>query len=788
MPSDADLDAILDHASAVLVKGRRGLYDFRYLFDQWLARRLENATPIPATRLAGWLRNIRSRDEDSNDAALRNLKAYFERDPARFDEIFDALDSSLADRESDFWLFVVHDLRRLLPGKVWPVEPAAFFLRRAMREENTRRASDLYRMHVNWLSEHVATLALTEAGMSFLAERPDVANLLPERGRSCQIDNWRIEDQRRAARQSRKRAKLQADNVAFLSERLQTAEQGTDHRIIIWSTQVFLGVFTDSDESASPRERLTSATNEEIADACIEGLTRYSEVGSSPAWRRIISRWSRNSIPLTHHALELSVFLRRTRSIALPRFAIRDCIAAAITAAAWGNVPNYDETLREAIVDEAIAYPGVVADLLREAWFAGILRKCGTLPRFYDFRSDPRMHAVLSIACAAILESGIDDYDAGLKDLVSFLVVHDRKAIIRIGSAEIARGGQSDKVRAVWQAALFLLDPGEFTNLWKELSSVSDDAFWEAIAIVRGDRGQPVHLPLSLHQRAEITTAVGRRQPHRARPAGTTYGDHNPWDLSNFLVRQIESIASEGTADAESVLGQLEIHASLESYRDIIRHHRAQCSNKLRDSSFAFASPGHVALAIQNKTPATSNDLLAFVVDHLSALSRELNSTQQERYRAYWNEEGRTLLQPKYEDVCSALLAYDLQGKLAPHGLNANVEHHMVADKECDIVVLQGAERILPIEAKHHYNRELWTAWRTQLDRLYTRDAKAGGLGIYLVFWSGEASGRTLPKPPAGIDRPVSATQLADALIACIPHRDRHRLRVLVIDISQPAA
>ena len=67
----------------------------------------------------------------------------------------------------------------------------------------------------------------------------------------------------------------------------------------------------------------------------------------------------------------------------------------------------------------------------------------------------------------------------------------------------------------------------------------------------------------------------------------------------------------------------------------------------------------------------------------------------------------------------------------------------MVANKECDLVVLQGPDRLLPMEAKHHYNAEIWTAWRTQLDRLYSKDAKAGGLGIYLVFWSGIANGRS---------------------------------------------
>ena len=110
----------------------------------------------------------------------------------------------------------------------------------------------------------------------------------------------------------------------------------------------------------------------------------------------------------------------------------------------------------------------------------------------------------------------------------------------------------------------------------------------------------------------------------------------------------------------------------------------------------------------------------------------------------------------------------------------------MTADKECDLVVLQGTERLLPIEVKHHYNPELWTAWRTQLDRLYTRDAKAGGLGIYLVLWSGEAKGRRMPKPPNGLKRPANAAELGSALESLIPEGARHRLRVIVVDISGP--
>ena len=112
----------------------------------------------------------------------------------------------------------------------------------------------------------------------------------------------------------------------------------------------------------------------------------------------------------------------------------------------------------------------------------------------------------------------------------------------------------------------------------------------------------------------------------------------------------------------------------------------------------------------------------------------------------------------------------------------------MIADKECDLVVQQGTERLLPIEAKHHFNVDLWTAWCTQLDRLYTRDAKAGGLGIYLVFWSGEAVGRKMPKLPDSLkrSRPRNADEIRVALESLIPEMDRHRLRVVIVDHCCP--
>ncbi|VEN74390.1 hypothetical protein EPICR_30327 [Candidatus Desulfarcum epimagneticum] len=244
-------------------------------------------------------------------------------------------------------------------------------------------------------------------------------------------------------------------------------------------------------------------------------------------------------------------------------------------------------------------------------------------------------------------------------------------------------------------------------------------------------------------------------------------------------------MAADGSADAGEQLKKLEHNATLKSYHDLIRHERVQYENRRRESEFIFASPCEIAEALQDGPPATPNDLLAFVYDHLNILGRKLARTQTGRYQAYWNQDGHDLIQPKDEPICSGLLAEDLQNRINSQGLIVTVEHHMVSAKKCDLVVLQGTDRLLPIEVKHHFNSGLWTAWRDQLDKLYTRDAKAGGLGIYLVLWSGEAKKR-MPKLPNRIERPANAIELNKALESLIPQKDRRRLRVVVVDISPP--
>jgi len=93
------------------------------------------------------------------------------------------------------------------------------------------------------------------------------------------------------------------------------------------------------------------------------------------------------------------------------------------------------------------------------------------------------------------------------------------------------------------------------------------------------------------------------------------------------------------------------------------------------------------------------------------------------------------------------------------------------------------ARKNLPIEAKRHYNGELWTAASTQLAG-YAADPGACGFGIYLVFWFGTEF--KAPKRSDGADSPESAEALEAMLLSDVPLHWKDKLSVVVLDVSRP--
>jgi len=787
LPSDIDLDVILDGASRILTPSDRDRYELRSIFDSWLKRRLENPTAIGSTQLSNWLRHIWGSRTHESEETVVSLKARFEKEPSLFKEVFEQLSHDVPNKEHSFWLFVAHDIWELLPVSVWPISPCQFFLSQAEKENNPEHAADLFHMYLSHFPAEGGSIALVEAGLNLLERRPNIAKVLGN-WKSCVIPKWKQKHWNAREEEKRTHSANRADNIAFLEPRLTSIREGREEAALAWAARVYLGFVYDVKDFPDERERLVSLTNDEIADAFLQGFIRYAENPNIPKKDEVIESWIANSIPRTHILLILSVFFRLKAGMPVPKEALTHCLAAVVTNFdALNRGPDYHETLSAWILHEARQNPGVVKSVLRELWVSSAKNKRGDLPGFYELKRNLDSQQFLRSLSIDVLMAGIKNDHKTVGKLVSVLLHQDQQAVLQLGEVALAQDELSTEVKMIWSTSLFITDPNKYLAPWRTLMSKEDSPIWEAIEMINVDSNEHRRtVRLTPTQRAEVILVVGQRFTNITHPASGWSGGRNPWDASEFVTNQIKLLAADGSADAGTQLERLENHNGLASYRELIKHHKAQYEKQQRESSFTFATPEQVAGAIQNGEPATPRDLLAFIEDHLNILAHEMARTQRERYRAYWNEDGRKLIKPKREEVCSGLLAEDLQNRIKTHGLIVTVEHHMIADKECDLMVLQGTERLLPIEVKHHFHKELWTAWRTQLDRLYAREAKAGGLGIYLVLWSGEEEGRMMPKLPDGLHRPASATELKIALESLIPEADQNRLRVVVVNISEP--
>jgi hypothetical protein len=288
LPSDSDLDVILDGAARALISKADHRYELQVLFDDWLKRRLESSASITPSQLSRWLRNLGlSRDHHYSDKTLASLKARFEQERTLFEEVFELLSSTVPNKERSFWLFISHDLWELLPAIVWPVRQCEFFLAHAEKEKNPERAADLFRMYISWFPMEGASVALAEAGFDLLDRRNDVAKVL-KNWESCKIEKWQKDQWNISEKERRRNLPSRDQNVAYLTPRLTAIREGGEERILGWAAKVYLGCFRDFNNIPDARERLVSVTNDEIADALVQGFIRYTENPNIPRKDAII--------------------------------------------------------------------------------------------------------------------------------------------------------------------------------------------------------------------------------------------------------------------------------------------------------------------------------------------------------------------------------------------------------------------------------------------------------------------------------------------------------------------
>ena len=584
-----------------------------------------------------------------------------------------------------------------------------------------------------------------------------------------QFETYELEERERKLARRQQAAQTRTGNVQRLAPDLGSIASGTAIGSLCWAVQHY-GRKDNADASAALDTRLVQLTDVTTTHALVSGFAAYIDTPNLPTVDAMLQAGRNNSYSNHLILLMLSASMRLRVNRPIP--------AAAEPVVAAGVIVNADLFVRVPETKQLLAdwFAARLADpassartLLADAWHDAVARGETNLPCFHDLTQRPECAALVSRMIPPLLTGATLPTIHVAQSCVRHLVVNDPEIAQRLATMVQASNWTTGEVAGLWLAAAFVTGSAP-TDIVAPFAALTDAGAWAAIDMWRGDSITSGPLaPMTCDKSAALISAVGARFPNAGQRLGSSYGQHNDYDAAEFVAGQIKHLASQDDAQAGPRLARLTSDPALASYRDLIRHHLAQCLRQRREHDFEAPDRERIAPSLMNSAPANTADLLAVVVDHFEQLSAEIRATSFARLNAYWSDKNRSYEQPKDERVCSKLLASDLQNRIAPLGLAASVEHHMIAEKRCDIVVLQAVIRLLPIEVKHHYHAELWTAWRTQLYKLYASDVRAQGVGIYCVLWSGEVDGRRMPALPEGISRPTSVAELREAVTSLIP-------------------
>ena len=256
-------------------------------------------------------------------------------------------------------------------------------------------------------------------------------------------------------------------------------------------------------------------------------------------------------------------------------------------------------------------------------------------------------------------------------------------------------------------------------------------------------------------------------------------------DIVRGLVNQLATLDDTDAAGELSRLRALPVLAAWQISFDaaLFEHVRV-----VRSASFSHASVDAVTLALAGEAPANALDLAALVRQHLSDLQARLVGDDTNSLHRFWRHSTAADQQPITENDCRDLLLGELRYRLEGQNVSLHKEAAHANDTRADLraeSMVEGQRKVVPIEIKKEDHRELWTAWRDQLEGRYMTDPAAEGVGIYLILWFGHR-----PKAdPQGVV-PSSSKELAERLTALVPPEDRVRLQVCVLDLSvtSPAA
>ena len=770
------LDALVVLSPATKNIDWRAAYEFSGFVDQLTMRALKNQLVGPEQMLA-WCRLIRDRNGGEKEA--RDFIAVFLRETPslrRAIQRFVVLVEAPA-RQSIDWVWQLHE-----------IHPALGFTDADVLDLTARpEFPDLVEEHARetWrrlIAQTGDTFGLSP-GIRILA-RAMAAGDVELEAFLAQIDRKRIPDWRRKEKirkwrqQSRDRRYYTRRRGAFQALATQIAEGS-------WMglanpADVYLNRYADLLHDVSPRERLVDWIGEDLAEQMLAGFEASLHRADHPTPREIgeshvEGKRFRNTSLLLAGVCERALAGRDLEDLS------EDVIVSVAMGQIFESVPDKISTPFKEIVDRWFKTRPAAWE---RTW------RLALEPQFHARREDvfgvyrlmraPHDDPIATKLAADWLEQ-FPDLSASVEtDLLDHLSRRGEWSTLNTRlEAREALGFRDVDHRLSWSAVAFFADFDARREALEALVLEHPDLFW---SIRR--RGWPTDengrgRTLGVDRLAWFIRVFREAFPAVERPSGSSSGDTNPWDASDFLRGLIRRIASETSEHAVSILAALRDEFE-DGYRPFLQNACAQQLKTRREAGFAPPTLDALAAVLESQGPTGAADLQALAVDALAVIQSRMNRDAVDQVSMFYD--GAV---PKGEEDCSksvVILLRDLIG----HGVDTTPEYPMPDDNRADIVLALNDLR-LPVEAKGQWHDKLWVAASEQLDAFYAIEWRARGYGIYLVYWFGPdvPDTKRVQSPGRAVKRPDTPQALREALVQRIPEHRRGQIAVVVLDVSR---
>ena len=250
-------------------------------------------------------------------------------------------------------------------------------------------------------------------------------------------------------------------------------------------------------------------------------------------------------------------------------------------------------------------------------------------------------------------------------------------------------------------------------------------------------------------------------------------------ELLDVLIAQLGTLAGEVT---DRAFTELIDDPRLGRWRDRLNEAHERQRVVHRDASYRHPSIKEALHTLGEGAPANSADLAALLRDRIADISADLRGGSSNLWRQFWNEDRhKSPTQPKHEDSCRDALLAALEQRL-PDEVDTVPEGRYAADNRADIRAACAGFNV-PVEIKKNSHPKLWSAIRSQLKDKYTTNRETSGYGIYVVLWFG--ADVTKPSPDDG-ERLVTPEALKRRLEQKLTDDEARKISVIVLDVTKP--